>query len=186
MANVLYGNTLYCDTPGIISKSPIRIRAIEVDPSAAAGLVLFNWWDEARPIANTKQFLTGTITGTNTLTATGLLTSIYADGSVIKIFPVNKGGGDGSVANMTYHLIGTAGDNDAIVTAETSLTNETAKTYLLEAYPARKAFSIATPGTEVINEFRYFGEHGVLLPNLTMELATNAVAIVYLADLAAC
>ena len=187
MANALYGNAWVCDTVGIISKSPVRIKAIEIDPSAAGGLCLFNWWDEANPIASTKLFIpSATITGTNTFTdnnaSANVLSNIFADGAVLKIFGHGENGGSGAAANHTYHLIVTAGNNDVVVT-DVTLTNEAAKSYKIEAYPARTAISVTTPGTETVNEFRYFGERGIRFPNLTLETITNVTkAIIYLAD----
>lgn len=187
MANALYGNVWVVDTVGIISKTPVRIMGIEVDPSAAGGLVLFNWWDEANAVSGANRALGNcTITGTNTFTdaATGgvLTAARYPATNVLKIFGAGEGGGNGSTANHTYHLIETAGDNNAIVTAAT-LTNEANKSYKIDCYPARTAISITTPGTEVVNEWRYFGERGVWFPNLVLETSTNVTkTVLYLAN----
>lgn len=186
MANALYGGTWVVDTVGIISKTPVRIRAIEVDPSAAGGLVLFNWWDEANAVSGANRSLGNcTITSTTTITdaATGgvLTAARYPATNVLKIFKTIEGGGNGSTANHTYHLIETAGDNNVIVTAA-SLTNEANKSYKFDCYPSRTAISITTPGTEVVNEYRFYGSDGIWFPNLVLETITNVTkAVLYLA-----
>jgi hypothetical protein len=179
MANASYGNVLYCDTVGIISKTPVRIKAIEVDPSSVDGLVLFNYWDEsnaATTLAMTASVSTGTVT--NDDTAADVLTSAnFPDGSVVKVIKSS-----GAAANMTYHLIGTAGNDDRIVITPTSTwADENNKYYTIASYPARRAFGIATRHVDLCNEFRYFGDEGIWFPNLILETATNAVATIYLA-----
>ena len=137
--------------------------------------------------ASTKLFIpSATITGTNTFTdnnaSANVLSNIFADGAVLKIFGHGENGGSGAAANHTYHLIVTAGNNDVVVT-DVTLTNEATKSYKIEAYPARTAISVTTPGTETVNEFRYFGERGHRFPNLTLETITNVTKVIlYLAD----
>jgi hypothetical protein len=110
-----------------------------------------------------------------------LLTSIYADGAVLKIFPTWEGGGNGSTANHTYHLITTAGDNNAIVVAST-LTNEANKSQKIEAYPARTAFKLKQP--KDTNELSMWipMPSPIWFPNLTLEtVSTSAYALIYIA-----
>lgn len=185
MANSTYGNTWYCDTVGIITKGPVCIKAICFCPNQQADAIQFNWWDEANPIATSKKFV-GSVTTTSTTTFTdaatgGVLTSIYADGAVMRLFPPNLGGGNGSSANHTYHLITTAGDNNAIVVAS-SLTNEETKSQLIEAYPARVAFKFKQPNdTNEQSLWFNFGGDGLRLPNLTLEtISSSCSAIIYI------
>jgi hypothetical protein len=150
--------------------------------SAPANIFYLNWWDEGNAIAATDIFVpSATITGTNTFTNVDtnadVLTSAFADGAVLKIK-----GGTGSVLNHTYHLIDTAGDNDAIVT-KASLTNEVGKAYKIIAYPGRTALKcIMDKDTNQKSLWIPFdGERGFRFPNLALEDITNtATAILYL------
>lgn len=180
MSNATYGQVIYADTVGIISKTPVRIKAIEVDPSAVDGLVLFNFWDEAD--ANTGSHLTITATAssgtvTDNDTANDKLTAAaFPAGDVVKVISTS-----GSATYKTYHLIGTAGNDDRIIITPTSTWgNETSKVYEIISYPARRAFGVATRHLDLCNEFRFFGDEGIWLPNLILATATNAVATLYL------
>ena len=186
MANAFYGHAYYCDTVGIISKTPITVKAICFYPNQQADAIQFNWWDEANPVATTKKFVPSiTITGTTTITDAdtgGVLTNAYADGDVLKLFPAGEFGGNGSAANHTYHLIAMAGDNNVIVTAA-SLTNEDTKSQKLESYPARVAFKFKQPNdTNERSMWFPFGGQGLRLPNLTLEtISSTCSAVVYIA-----
>jgi len=183
MANAFYGNTLYCDTVGIVSKTPIVVKAICFYPNAAADAILFNWWDESNPLSGSNIAFTATAssgTVTNTDTAADVMTSAaFPDGAVIKVIDSS-----GSASYKTYHLIGTAGDDDRFVITPTSTWGDESSTYYhVTAYPARAAFQFKQPkDTNENSQWFAFGGDGLRLPNLTLEtISSTCSAIVYIA-----
>ncbi len=179
MANSVYQGVHYVDTVGIISKIPLRIRAIQFYPNAVSDAIDLNFWDEANAISATNIVMTATAasgTVTDDDATRNVLTSAFADGAVVKVL-----GGSGAVANHTYHLIGTAGDNDRIIITPTATwADETSKFYEIIAYPARAFFNALQPTVTSTHEskFHYFG--GVCVPNLICEtLSTSAYALIY-------
>ena len=188
MANALYGNVFHVDTVGIVSKTPLKIMGVNFVPNAVSDAFDLNFWDEANEVSGSNRSLGNcTITGTNTFTDadTGVVLTAarYPATNVLKIFKTWEGGGSGSTANHTYHLIETAGDNNAIVTAA-SLTNEANKSYKIAAYPARPFLNGLQPTATNTHESKYwyFGEHGVWVANLILEaISTSAYLQIFLA-----
>jgi hypothetical protein len=183
MANSLYGNIWTVDTPGIITDEPIWLRGIMLYPTAApADVFYFSSWDEGNAIATTDIWVaSATITGTNTFTNddtdADVLTSAFADGAVLKIISST-----GDTANHGYHLINTAGDNDAIVTKE-SLTNEAQVGYHIVAYPGRVVLKVIMDydTNQKSLWIPFDGERGFRFPNLALEdITSTATAILYL------
>jgi hypothetical protein len=181
MSNALYGNTLYCDTVGIISKTPIRVRAICFYPAAENDSILFNWWDEANPLAGsniafTATASTGTITnadaGANVMTA-----AAFPDGAVVKVLDSS-----GAAGNKTYHLIGTVGNDDRFIVTPTALwSDEASKYYHVVSYPARTAFKLLQ-AKDTNEESLWFQMEDILMPNLVLEtISASCSAIVYIA-----
>jgi hypothetical protein len=179
MANATYNGIIYADTVGILSKIPICVRAIQFYPNAVSDVLDLNFWDEGNPITATHLVMTATAS-TGTVTdddaTRNVLTSAFADGAVVKVLS-----GSGSAANKTYHLIGTAGNNDRfIVTPTASWGDEANKFYEIVAYPQRPFFNALQPGAATTHHslFHYFG--GVELPNLVLEtISTSAYALIY-------
>ena len=190
MANALYGGVLYADTAGILSKTPLHILGINFVPAAVSDTFDLNYWDEANEVSGSNRALGNcTITGTNTFTdaATGgvLTAARYPATDVLKIFTTREGGGNGSTANHTYHLIETAGDDNAIVTG-TTLTNEANKSYKLACYPSRPFLNGLQPTATNTHESKYwyFGPYGFPVPNLILEaISTSAYLEIFLAPI---
>ena len=169
------GHTIYAYSVGIISKTPLQITSIDFYPYAVGDTADLNWWDEANAVSDSKQMVGSvTITEGSTITDAGsgdvLTSTLYADGSVIRLFPKALGGGSGSALNHDYHLITTAGDDNVIVVNNT-LTNEATKSQLIEAYPARPVanFKQSTATGTHKSQHIYFGEDGIWVPNLVLE-----------------
>ena len=189
MSNALYGQILHADTVGILSKIPIRVMGVNFVPNAVSDAFDLNWWDEANAVSGANRALGNcTITDTNTFTDTDagdVLTSArYPATNVLKIFKTIEGGGNGSTANHTYHLIETAGNDNAIVTAAT-LTNEAGKSYKIDCYPSRPFLNGLQPtaANTHYSMYWYFGPQGVYLPNLVLEsISTSAYLQIYLAS----
>lgn len=189
MANALYGNIWHVDTVGIVSKTPVKVLGVNFIPNAVSDAFDLNYWDEANVVTDSERSLGNcTITSTTTFTDAdtgGVLTSArYPATNVLKIFKTVEGGGNGSTANHTYHLIETAGDNNAIVCAA-SLTNEANKSYKIAAYPARSFLNGLQPTVANTHESKYwyFGPHGIWLPNLVLEaISTSAYIQIFLAS----
>ena len=188
MANSTYGQILYADTVGILSKTPVHIMGVNFVPNAVSDAFDLNWWDEANAVSGANRALGNcTITGTNTFTdaATGgvLTGARYPATNVLKIFKTIEGGGNGSTANHTYHLIETAGDNNVIVTAAT-LTNEANKSYKFACYPSRPFLNglQATATGAHQSKYWFFGSCGIWLPNLILEgISTSAYLEIFFA-----
>jgi hypothetical protein len=178
MANSVYQGVHYVDTVGIISKVPLRIRAIQFYPNAVSDALDLNFWDETT--AALDSFMTATASsGTVTDADTGhnvLTSAACPDGSVVQVLS-----GNGAVGNKTYHLIGTAGNDDRIIITPTSTwADEATKTYRFKVFPQRAFFNCLQPTVTNTHEskFHYFG--GVCVPNLICEtLSTSAYALIY-------
>ena len=180
MANSFYGNVIYIDAPGIVSTKGIYVTAIQYFPYAVTNTVVLNWWDEANPTAGSHIFMkataaTGVITDDDTA-HDALTAAAFPDTSVVKVR-----GGNGLVANHTYHLIETAGNDDHFhVTPTASWTDETSAKYEIISYPARTAFMALgqTVANTMESKFHYFGGH--YFPNLICEtLSASSICMVY-------
>jgi len=178
MANSVYQGVHYVDTVGIISKIPLYIQAILYYPNAVTDILDLNFWDESSVALDSFMTATassGTVTdgdtGHNVLTSTAC-----PDGSVVQVL-----GGNGSATYHTYHLIGTAGNDDRIVITPTSTWgNETSKTYRFKVFPQRAFFNCLQPTATNTHEskFQFFG--GQYVPNLICEgITASSYAIIY-------
>jgi hypothetical protein len=179
MANSTYGNTIYCDTAGILSQGPLIIRGILYVPHAITDVIDLNFWDEANPTASSNLFMTATAssgTVTNDDTAADVLTSAaFPATSVVKVIK-----GSGSATYHRYHLIGTAGNDDRFIIDGSTWGDETSKTYEIISYPARAFFNATCTG--ITNDFssQYYPLGGVRVENLICETITSgAYAIIY-------
>ena len=178
MANATYNGIIYADTVGILSKIPLYIRAIQFYPAAVSDVVDLNFWDEGN--AYTTMTMTATAssgTVTDASASRNLLTAAnFPDGAVVKVTH-----GDGAAANHTYHLIGTAGNDDRIIITPTSTwADETTKNYTLTSYPQRPFFNAlqSTVTNTHESKFHYLG--GVYVPNLILEtISSNAYVLIY-------
>jgi hypothetical protein len=178
MANSVYQGVHYVDTVGIISKVPLWIQAILYYPNAVSNALDLNFWDETTAALDSYMTATassGTVTdadtGHNVLTSTAC-----PDGSVVQVLS-----GDGDAGNKTYHLIGTAGNDDRIIITPTSTwADEAAKTYRFKVFPARAFFNCLQPTATNTHEskFQFFG--GAYVPNLICEgITASSYAIIY-------
>jgi hypothetical protein len=180
MTNTLYSGVHYVDLAGIISKVPVYVEGILFVPHAITDVLDLNFWDEGNAVSDSEIFfsasgVTGTITESVTTNDTLTAARLPAT-NVIKVLE-----GSGTVDNHTYHLIGTAGDNDKfIVDPTTSWTDEATKKYHTKTYPARPFFNCTCTG--ITNDFssQYYPLGGVYVPNLICEAITSgAYAIIY-------
>lgn len=178
------GNIITLDTVGLVSRGPIFIKGLEFYPSAAGDTFTLSHYPNIRKntiITNTRKQITGTITGTNTLTATGALSSIYAQGALLNL--MSGMSTNGSALNRGLFLITTAGNNNAVVSSDSNFawTNEADKIYDIEAYAAAVAYKILVPATEKRSEGRWFGYPGLRFDNLALTtLSTSAVLYLYI------
>jgi hypothetical protein len=182
MANSQTGNFIYCDTAGILSKAPLCIEWIQYVPHAVTDVLDLNFWDEANPVSGSSRNVAScTITGTNTLTDAdtgGVLTAArYPATDILKLYTVGEGGGNGSALNHTYHLIETAGDNNAIVTG-TTLTNETTMRQKMICYPSAPFFNVTCSSVTNAFETKFHYLGGVLVPNLIAETITSGASAI--------
>jgi hypothetical protein len=177
MANTQYGNVIFANAAGILSKGPLRIRAIQFYPKAVTDLIDLNFWDESETTSESffnASIASGVVTETS---GTTLSAASFPATSVVKI-ALDSGC---TAANKTYHLIGTAG-NDAAFTVDpvTTLTDETTQNYHTFVYPARPFFNALcqTVTNSMESKWHYFG--GVWVPNLILEaISTDAYALIY-------
>ena len=181
MANDLLGNVWVVDTVGIVTTKPITLAAIGFYPAAQSDACVLNWWDEGNAVSGSDRALkNATITSTTTFTDSdtgGVLTGArYPAMSILKIID-----GNGSTANHTYHLIETAGDNNAIVTGAT-LTNEANKSYHIVCYPHHAAFLGKQPN-DTNEEFLWYPfPVPFRFRNLVLDsISTSAKVVLYLA-----
>jgi len=185
MANALYGQILYADTVGILSKTPVHIMGVNFVPDDVSDTFDLNWWDEANATASSELNITATASsGTVTDDDSDhdyLTSSAFADGSVVKVIQTA-----GAAGNRTYHLVGTAGNDDRIIITPTSTwADESNIMYHIINYPARPFLNGLQPtATDThYSMYWYFGPQGVYLPNLVLEsISTSAYLQIYLAS----
>ena len=186
MANSVEGNVWVLDTVGIITEKAIDIRKIVLYPNAAGDAALLNYFNPGKlvtlgcgTIIGTA--VTGTITGTNTLTMSAgtYLPAAIADGYVFELT-----GGGGLAANQNVKtLVATAGNNTVVVAQGAPWTNEAAQTYSWNTYYTYPLFPLLSPATE-----RQIFQMDFPIPfhaqNLILEtISANAKVYVYLAGL---
>lgn len=179
MANSLTGRVWAADTAGVLSTGPVVIKAIGIVPSSAGGTITLKYWDMSS--YNTGSYLALTATA-----ATGVITdddgshnwlsaTAFPAGDVVQVIKTS-----GAAANKTFHLIGTAGDNDHFhVTPTSGWSDEANKEYVIKCWPSRNAFVGLTQATTAKDEFYYFGE--IEFPNLVLATVTNATVYIYMA-----
>lgn len=169
------------DTVGIISKTPIWITAIGVIPSSAAGTITLNYWDETAINTSSNLTLTatassGTVTDDNA-SHDWLTAAAFPAGDVVQVLATT-----GAAGNKTYHLIGTAGNNDRIIITPTSTwADEANKTYSIQSFPSKLAFIGLTQATTAMDAWYPFPQP-IRFPNLILGTATNAAVKIYLAQ----
>jgi hypothetical protein len=179
MANSVSGNTIYCDTAGILYKGKLIIDGILYVPHAITDVIDLNFWDEATITSDTgfsASIASGVVTETNVDTHT-LSAANFPATSVVKFLSDAQC----LTANKTYHLIGTVGDNHAFtVDPVTTLTDETAKKYHAQVFPAKAFFNATCTGITGDFSSQYYPLGGVRVDNLICEAITSgAYAIIY-------
>ena len=179
MANSLTGRVWSADTVGILSKIPVSIKAIGIIPSAAGGYATLTYWDENSPntgseLALTASVSSGTVTddnaGHNWLTA-----AAFPALDVVQVLATS-----GAAANKTYHLIGTAGNDDRIIiTPTTTWADENNKDYVIKCWPCKPAFRGLTQATTAKDGWYPFHGLGIDFPNLVLSIVSNAAVYIY-------
>jgi hypothetical protein len=154
-------------------------------PNTQADAILFNWWDEANPLSGGELSLVATASSGTVTDDDGshnwLTSSAFPDGSVVKVIK----GSDAIPANCTYHLVGTAGNNDRIIITPTSTWADEANIpYHIISYPARTAIHLIQP--KDTNEYSMWvpfpGPKGFEFHNLVLEtISSTCSAQLYLA-----
>ena len=185
MANATYGQIIYGDTVGILSKTPVRVMGINYYPNAVANAVALKFWDEANPTTSSELNITATAsTGTVTdddASHNYLTSTAFAAGSVVKVI-----GSSGDASNKTYHLVGTAGNNDRIIITPTATWADEANImYHIIDYPARSFYNRLTSTATNTHEsnYVYFGKYGVVLPNLILSaLSASSYVQIFIAS----
>jgi len=181
MANVLTRNIWNLDSLGILSTTPVLVKAICFYPNAQADAFELKWWDEDSTTLNSG-VITYTITTStdDTITASGgtPLPSTWLDGNVIKCLSTT--GSDTGVIG----LIKTAGNNTVVVVHYSPFTTEAAKVGSFACYPSYTAFkgkASKAADTETSMWFPFPGERGFEFRNLALDdLDTSDVIILYL------
>lgn len=178
MANDLTrGNVLIADTVGLLHKGRIFVKGFEFVPANAGDTFTLLQYKTATPITNTKKQITGTISGTNTLTSTGNLSNIFAQFALLHI--IKSTGSVLNTKNGGLFLITTAGDNNAIVSADAQnvLTNESSKVYDIEAFVGSVAYQALSPATDKQSIGRLFGDPGIEFENLALSVITSGAKL---------
>ena len=167
MANVLTRNIWNLDSLGILSTTPVLVKAICFYPNAQADAFELKWWDEDSTTLNSG-VITYTITTStdDTITASGgtPLPSTWLDGNVIKCLSTT-----GSDTGVTG-LIKTAGTNTVVVTHLSPFTAEASKVGTFACYPSYSAFKGKQPfDTNELSMFFSFGGDGFWFHNLALD-----------------
>lgn len=180
MANVKSGFVWTADTAGILSTTPVVIQAISIIPSSAGGTATLKYWDQSAINTSSHLALTATASSGTVTDDDGshnwLSATAFPAGDVVQVTQTN-----GAAGNKTYHLIGTAGNNDRIVITPTSTwADESNKDYVIKSWPAKMAFVGLTQATTAKDGFYSF-PRGLELPNLILSVVTNATVYLYMA-----
>jgi hypothetical protein len=148
LSNYIKGSTLYGDSVGFLSKTPVDIKSVIWVPNSAADVLVLSWFNLAdSPQVAAKTFDVA-ITSTNTVTdalGTGL-TNAYRAGDAALF---NFGNGD----NRGLHLIATAGNNSRIIT-EADLTNIAADKVNITTYAPQMFAKMYTAAKDTL-QFHY-------------------------------
>ena len=178
MANILTRNIWSCDSLGILSETPVLVKAINFYPNAVDDAFQLKWWDEDSTTLNSG-VITYTITTStdDTITASGgtPLPSTWLDGNVIKCLETT--GTDTGVSG----LIKTAGDNTVVVVHYSPFTQEASKVGVFACYPSYNALrGHAEKAADMEHSmFMSFGE-GFWFHNLALDsLSTSAAIDIY-------
>ena len=167
MANILTRNIWNLDSLGILSTTPVLVKAICFYPNAQADAFELKWWDEDSTTLNSG-VMTYTITTStdDTITATGgtPMPNTWLDGNVIKCLSTT-----GSDTGVTG-LIKTAGTNTVVVTHLSPFTAEASKVGTFACYPSYSAFKGKQPfDTNELSMFFSFGGDGFWFHNLALD-----------------
>lgn len=172
MANVLTRNIWSCASMGILSPSPVLVKAIALHPTDVSQVFTLKWWDEDNPAVVTGPISYVVSTATDdTITAAGKFPNTFLDGAVVKCLKTT--GLDSGV----YGLIQTAGSTNAIVLWGSPFTADTtAYTGSFESYPSYTAFTATLPTLADSHGTTWFpfGGEGMWFPNLAIDPATLA------------
>lgn len=179
MANVLTRNIWHCDTLGILTTTPVLVKAIMYYPNAVDGEVALKWWDEdSTTLRSGPCTYTITTATDNTVTAT---TNVFPDtwlvGNVVRCL-TTSGSDTGK-----YGLIQTAGNDTAFVTWGAPFTTEASKVGDWACYPSYYAFRAkASRATDTETSMWFpFGGDGFWFPNLAFDAkAASDVVVLYL------
>lgn len=168
-------NLWVLDTAGMLSTTPVWVRKILYVPNAASDDILLKEWDpETALAAGTKYIQTGSIASNNQLTSTGNLPSTIVDGSVFRITASS-----GAAANIDYHVVETAGDNDKIVVHDDDWTDESSKIYSWTTYLTHPAM-VYKAGASDESPIRDSWSPPKRFNNLTLETIDGGTLYVYL------
>ena len=166
MANVLTRNIWHCDSLGILSTTPVWVKAIMFYPNDENDAFELKWWDEDSTTLNSG-VITYTITTAtdDTITASGgtPMPNTWLAGNVIKCLSTT--GTDTGVTG----LIKTAGTGTVVVTHLSPFTAET-KVGTFACYPSYSAFKGKGPTdtNEISQWFPFCGERGFEFHNLAL------------------
>jgi len=174
MANILTGNPYVIDSKGIICSRHVLIDALVYVPAAAGNAIVLSSWDEAKPILHVLNGA-GTISGTNLLTTTDLITA-GATGDVVRIIASN-----GAAANIGRRQIEAIGSNDTITIEEDNWTNESTKTYTLEIYDPKLCTQLQAGATDA-SPVVFIPKHRLRVPNLLVTSITAGTAYLYFSE----
>lgn len=165
----------------MLSRKPIKITGITFIPNSAGDGCILSYHDLASVVVAKKSAVV-TVSSNNTLTSvpTGgnVFPNTYAAGDAVLLeAPVDV---DGVKANAGLHLIGTVGNNDRFIVADSVLTDYTAKLTTVTSFTKRMAAQILSQATTKLGVHVPFCCGGVHLPNLSLTtLSTSGIVLVY-------
>ena len=178
MANIIKkGPTWVVDTVGMVYPAPVRVKFIQFYPNTAGDSFELDYWDETALVATSAIGVTATTsTATFTATTADFSATNFPQYDVLKIKSST-----GDQANLGYYWIATTGGtgNTVITVAPNFTTNEATKVYGLSAYTNRIAFAGISQATTKLDDYYFFGDKGLYLPNLVLKSISSS-AVLYI------
>ncbi len=174
MANDTTGRTWVCDTVGMLTDKPVKVRKIVFYPNAASDSATLKYW-EILGGTGKSEVRNGTATvATNTLTSTGnFVTANVAAGDCLRI---NNSSTTNNLGN--YYVVSRDSDNQVTLSFKT-MTDEVDAVYTWFVYKAVTAAVLKADTIALIQVQLDFGP-GIRFPSLGCTSITSSSDKVYI------
>lgn len=176
MANSTAGRVWICDTVGMLTDRPVKVRKFVMYPNTASDTVTFKYYEFGSATAkDTASGLAITSVSTNVMTPTvaGRFAAAYcAAGDAMSIVRTSSGNNIGN-----YYIVSKT--DDAATLSYATMTDETTKIYDWKIYAGQIAATLTADSVALIQVELDFGE-GMWFPSLACTAVTRVEAKTYI------